>query len=462
MNLLKVILSIASLVLYWQAPSIYNQGFCIVCLVLFLVDCLLLLAPDFKKKEFFTFNLFFLFCMFWVSFAYPAFIHETAAAWLGVVSEHINWDVLSKATALSLVFVSFYSLSYKKTKMRITFNSFYYPGSAIGSSKRWLIILFFLLMVSAVIFLNRVGWDNAGVDTYQFLYDFFYVFIILSVLLSSKNNPSENGSLLQFIKNNKLVLIVTGIFILFYLVIGDRGPIIRVMLILFLLYYRYNSRVKFSRILIAGFLGIVLMFFVRQTREYSDTSLVNNGLSAVSNSRVFDFGETGAVYMFADLFGIERELCAGYDYVSKYGITNTEKLLILPTYAIPFLPTIVLAPFGMKTDDYATGYILNNYLSAYDPKFGTHIVIDLYMCFGLLGVIIFALLLGRLISMLYWRQGKSLYWTAAYIILFSFAIYLPRDSMFDLIRPLSLTFLTIYFFKNSIKSSNQKLVVSYD
>ena len=455
MNILKIILAIASLVLYWQAPSTYNQGFCLICMILFLAESLILLIPDFKKKEYFTFNLFFLFCMFWVSFAYPVFIHETAAAWLGVVSEHINWDVLSKATALSLVFVSLYALGYKKTKRAISYNNISYGGNALATSKSWLMILFFLLMISAVVFLSRVGWDNAGVETFQFLYDFFYVFIILSVLLSAKNNPSQNGSLKSFIKNNKLVLIITGVFLLFYLVVGDRGPIIRVVLILFLLYYRYNPKVRFRRIFIAGFLGIVLMFFVRQTREYSDTSLVNNGLSAVSNSNVFDFGESGAVYMFADLFGIERELCAGYDYVSKYGITHAEKILLIPTYAIPFLPTVVLAPFGLKTDDYATGYILNDYLSAYNPKFGTHIVIDLYMCFGLLGVIIFAFLLGRVVSALYRRQGDNLYWTAAYIILFSLAIYLPRDSMFDLVRPLSLTFITIYFFKSALRSVNK-------
>ena len=84
-----------------------------------------------------------------------------------------------------------------------------------------------------------------------------------------------------------------------------------------------------------------------------------------------------------------------------------------------------------------------------------YIVIDIYMCFGLLGVIIFALLLGRLTSTLYRKQGKNVYWTTAYIILFSFAIYLPRDSMFDLVRPLSLSYITIFLFLSTIKNSNK-------
>lgn len=444
MKLIKFLLAVISIFLYVRAPLVYDQGFCIICMLLFFIECLILVIPDFKNKEYISFNVLFLFSMFWVSFAYPVFIHGTAAAWLGVISEHINWDVLSKVTALSLVFISFYTLGYSNSKHIVSSVSRYDSNRLLYTSKICLTLTFVILILAGIIFLNKVGWNAAGIDISQFLYDFFYIFIILCVLFSSKNNISEKSNLKAFIKNNLLVSFATVIFLLFYLLVGDRGPAIRVVLILFMLFYRYNPRVKLSRIIIIACAGIALMFFIRQTREYSETSLVNNGVSAISNSDVFEFGEEGAVYMFADLFGIERELCIGYDYVSKHGVTHTEKILIIPLYAIPFLPTIILSIFGLETDDYSTGYILNDYFAEYNPKFGTHIVIDLYMCFGLIGVVFFAFVLGVFTSTVYRKRMKSIYWTTVYIILFSFAIYLPRDSMFSLVRPLSLTFITVY------------------
>ena len=447
----RIILLILSLVIYWQAPLKYDWNICFWCMMLYFLQCYLLLRDDFKNKNYITFNSIFLFSFFWVSFAYPVFIYETVNGYLGVVSQHINWDVLSKVTSLALVFINCYSIGYSKRKTR-TYSNLSFNGLQGASVfvRQGLIISFLLIMLNAAYSLHTQGIDNAGVETNLFLFDIFNTFMVLACYSACNKTGANKIGTKVFVKTFWNVLVVTVIFVLVFLVIGDRGPMIRISLIVFY-FFSIKTEVSFKKLILVGFAAIFVMFFVRQTRSFEDTSLIRNGISALSlDSNLFNFKESGLIVMFSDLYGIERELCAGYDYVMRFGYVHPEKILIVPTYAIPFLPSIILGLFGMTTDDYSMGAVLNDYLSDYNPHFGNHIVVDLYMCSGIIGVVVFGLLFGVLSGVLYQKRTKNIYYTVCYAVLFSLAVYLPRDSVFSLIRPLSLCIIVTFLIRNQL------------
>lgn len=455
--LIKILLLFISLLLYIYSPLNYDESICIWCMVLFFVQCYLILKDDFKNKNFITFNSIFLFSFFWVSFAYPVFIHGTVNAYLGEVSQHINWDVLSKVTCLALVFVNCYSIGYSRCKNKCNLPEF---RNIIEGSEQEVhigfLLSFVLVLLNVAYSLITQGIDNAGIETNYFVFDIFNVFLVLEYFVVSRKT-GDNITTKVFLKSNKFVITISVVFILLFLVLGDRGPLIRVALIS-LFFYSLKTKVGLKKLIIAVVAASFVMFFVRQTRNYQSVSLIRNGFSALSlNSDLFNFGESGLIVMFSDLYGIERELCAGYDYVMNYGYVHPEKIMIVPTYAVPFLPTLILGLFGLTTDDFSMGAVLNRYLADYTPHFGNHIVIDIYMCVGVWGVIVFAYLLGVLSGSLFKKRQQNLYYLVCYVLFFSLSVYLPRDSVFSLIRPLTLSVIIIYLLKNNSISIKKKV-----
>ena len=313
-----------------------------------------------------------------------------------------------------------------------------------------------LVLLNVAYSLLTQGIDNAGIETNYFVFDIFGVFLVLEYYVVSRKT-GDNITTKVFLKSYRLSISISVVFILLFLVLGDRGPLIRVALIS-LFFYALKTRVSLKKLIVAVVAASFVMFFVRQTRSFEELSLIRNGINALSlDSNLFNFGESGLIVMFSDLYGIERELCAGYDYVMNYGYVHPEKVLIVPTYAIPFLPTIILGLFGLTTDDFSMGAVLNRYLADYTPHFGNHIVIDLYMCVGVIGVIIFAYLLGVLSGSLFKKKNQNLYYLVCYVLLFSLSVYLPRDSVFSLIRPLTLSVIIIYLLKNNTINKKKRV-----
>ena len=101
----ELILFLISIALYFGAPDNYNWLFCAVCTAVFTVGAIFSLKQSVGKKQFLSFNIFFLFSYFWTSFAYPLIIYGTFRDRANIINKYINWENLSHTSALALVFI---------------------------------------------------------------------------------------------------------------------------------------------------------------------------------------------------------------------------------------------------------------------------------------------------------------------------------------------------------------------
>lgn len=437
---------LVSLVVYWNTPSVYSWEFCLLCMAFYLVEAITALKKEVKSKQFLSFNLIFSFSFFWVSFAYAVLVYGTELEWLGTVSEYINWNYLSKACSASLLFYSSYLLVYKNSHIHNTeARNIHYTPNIISKATRALHITFFFFLVNTIYNIYQSGGHTISVDSFPYLFDLFYAALALYFIIYAAKPSQKRGHVL-FVKENKIAIIYCVLSIILYLIIGDRGPVLRIFLIVGVIYYLYYKRISLIKILGVAVVGFFLMFFIRQTREYDETSLAHNGLSAItSSSEVLNVGGN-FLYMFADLWGISHELtleCENFDTKGPY---KPERIILVPFYPIPFLPTLVgNVLFGEDPNGFNTGAELNRQMSKYNTHFGNHIVGDIYMSYGAFGVIFFGFVLGYFVSLFTKRKDNSIYYRVIFIILMSLSLYLPRDSMFNLVRPISLAALLVYF-----------------
>ena len=189
----------------------------------FLLMLFFLLRNDIVKKNYVSFNLIFSFSFFWVSFAYPVFIYDTPLAWFGVFSEHVNWEFLSKASSVCLLFYSSYAFAYKVFRMRSNngYNIDIQPKHTRISNKV-LNVIFVLFIINAIYALISNYGHTIGVNSNPFLFEFFYTALSANLVLYTQKTHLHK-SFYSFLKENKKAIFFSFVSILLFLYMGARG-----------------------------------------------------------------------------------------------------------------------------------------------------------------------------------------------------------------------------------------------
>jgi oligosaccharide repeat unit polymerase len=150
-----------------------------------------------------------------------------------------------------------------------------------------------------------------------------------------------------------------------------------------------------------------------------------------------------------DLIVNNRNLYTGYEYVEKNGISYGKSMYHQIFSPVPKLPSLFTQlVYNADPVDLSTARILTNEYNAH-YGLGTNMVIDLYMNFGVTGVIFFMFLLG-IIATKFQREAyysDNFNYMIAYVFLVALAIYLPRSTIFDPLRPIIWAILLYQFLK---------------
>ena len=153
---------------------------------------------------------------------------------------------------------------------------------------------------------------------------------------------------------------------------------------------------------------------------------------ALRGSGDFALTENQDWYQYTrDLIVNNRNLYVIYDYVDKNGILWGISFLGPLLSVIPFLQSLVAnalgIPYYLLASPAFTTYLE---FGDYPPLgLGSNIVADVYLAFGLFGVLISFYLLGRFIvySRMQMWKGK-IYYMIVYYIMSAGAIYMCRDT----------------------------------
>ena len=435
---IALIIFILSVILYLFSPDYYSYIYCNILFILYLFSSIFVIHHSLINKNYFNFHVLFLISFFFVNFIYPVFIYPVSPYYFPVYKYKFNPDIITKATALALLGAASYNLGVILLIRKRDFSN-----SAINTNFKTLqIILYSLLYISFFILLLFGGiglikgrfHSTAKVPPGLIL--IFQIILGLSIMIALYVK-SYKGTTIDFInKFNKPLLPIIIMFFLMFLVAGDRGPIIQIVLISIVSFTLFIKPIRiksFITIVLAGMLFLTIIAYARIQggKDPSDPGIsVSKGLKVFELNSFYDIG--------MDLIVNNRNLYTGYEYVNTHGFNYGMSMSFQLLAPFPFLPSLFShLIYKSKPDDITSARILTRDSKA-SYGLGTNIIIDLYMGFGVIGVVFFMFLLGLIATTFQWRAhfSDNFSYKIAYVFLVSLAVYLPRSTVMDPLRPI--------------------------
>lgn len=440
--LFNLSLFVISVCLYIVSPEVYSEPYIIASLVIFFAGVWHMFRNSKEKFNILSFNVIFLLSFFFCTYSYAVFVIGAGVNFSMTVLYYVNFDLITKAVLLSTVAITVYFLAYSYQQGRRPLNHGIQikPNILnIGIIGVIRTILFIGVLVNFLYYVKIKGGNSFSVTSAPFLPELYKEFLIIYLLLNSLRVKCGGLTFIEIIQHNKKAIAEAIIICLLYLVGGDRGLPISIVFIFLGVYSFYYRRLKVAQFAIIAIAGLFTLFALRVTRG-GDNSISEAGISAVASATQDALAGQSAILLFSDLMGTSTELCLGYEYVQKNDTTMPGKVLILPFYPFPFLPSLVgKLLYGKVPYEMSAGYILNDYIGkkyGYKSNLGNHIVIDIYIHWGLIGVIVLFTIFGRLVCYIERNKFSNIFIASSYILILSFALYLPRDSVFTIIRPI--------------------------
>lgn len=440
---------LVSVVLYYNAPLLFDRDFCIVCLIVYAINAILIIRNDIKNIGIFNFNLLFLFSFFVCSYVYPVFLIGRPSI-IGMFIEYdLNThDTVNRCVALCTIAACCYAVSYvstvRDTHIMVTSDEII-DARVITQRINFPMVLICVLMLMVLINFVRTKHEvNIEVEDAPYLFELFYLMLPLYLVCNTIYNKQKNGigkrAFVRIFKENKLVVLLLLLLLVMFLYIGDRFPLMTITFMVLATITYFIKKIKPIRLISFSLIGILLMFALRVTRG-GETSLSEGGFNIFIEATQTSIKDNASVWdLLSDLVGINMELNAGMDYCDKKGsLDPIANGLVAITAPVPFLPTMITSNlYGKMPRDIVASAVIKNYTT---PTAGNHCVIDIYMPFGVIGVIIVFCLFGLGVAKLTNGLNNNLYCKVFYIYLISISIFIARNSLINVYRAFILLFI---------------------
>jgi len=170
------------------------------------------------------------------------------------------------------------------------------------------------------------------------------------------------------------------------LFIGNRTAASQILLPIICLYAMFFKNINFKKFIVFILLGIPFMWFFQQIRTGDS-----------------NFELTNPIMLILDLTIPMRNTYAALEYVDTKDFTYGGTMVINLSSIVPFLPSYIqeaYSDFSLGSAELLTDY---TFLNAGTPEefqigLGTTIIADLYLAFGLIGILVFMYTLGYLVN----------------------------------------------------------------
>lgn len=307
----------------------------------------------------------------------------------------------------------------------------------------WISVILFILFImmagsgflSGGIYKGQGGGSTgAGISVYFQLLLSISILALTAVIILHKKNTFKSKTIVWFLGLDKKYLILAGSYILLFLSVGDRGAAVQLtitFLVLFGALVRPISLKEFSLIIVVGAIVLTLIGLGRSVE--TDENILVAGANKAEFTSNYD--------VTMELANSARTLYSGLSDVPEHHDYFWGKLWLGKFLAvIPLSQNVYLQLSGDKSYELGSaGYITYLRYGVRPPSGeGTSLIIDIYLNFGLIGVIFFMFLLGLFFKKVQneLNQQKSYYWIITAALLASTAFYMGRGSLFDVLRPI--------------------------
>lgn len=226
-----------------------------------------------------------------------------------------------------------------------------------------------------------------GVPTKEFessLINVLIQYVLYYVVIVKVNNFVLNYSrkgIFLFIRKNWLVFTMIFVYLFLLILLGSRTIPLRILLLLLLLYNIYLYKLSKKVVVLLIIFGSVALFAIGVIRNPSvalETSTMQvNPILKVGNELVIN----------------NRSLYVLMEQKDLYGINFGQTLLMYILSVIPFMQSIFLYITGWSVSDISSAALVTELYFGDKPDkevvgLGTNIIGDIYLSFGIIGVIL--------------------------------------------------------------------------
>ncbi len=424
---------IISLVLYICAPNVYSYSYCWILHIVFVCNALYTIKH--RNEEIVGFNTLFTLSFYGVTFIYPIFIYPIAPNY-SLFAYQIDDTIITKATALANIAYVSYAMAYAKRRTICSENI-----EPVVPYKSLNIILFIEILLFLLVICTGTLQGLKSKYTGE-VYAVNPIAKFISVLLGA----FSVFTCIANYKNNKQSIYLILLFICcVFLYVGSRGIALSIFSLFF--YYLYE-RYQFSltSIIIIVVIGVFLFAAIGDYRVGQETGDVISD----SNVGVFEVAE--------DFIVNSRNLYALYTYVQENSITYGISSLSYILAVIPFSQSVVsnlfgIPPYMMRSEMVTTATAISEDSSL---GLGTHIVGDVYVSFGLLGVILLFYFLGYIIRYSRRKMQEGIWsGTVIYFGLLAHSIFMCRGAYFVSLQSICWALFFIVIFRNIYKPQSK-------
>lgn len=458
---------LASVLLYITAPLPYDKFYCSICLLIYAYIAISIVLDDSIRFGLLNFNTMFLFSFFVCSYVYPVFLVGNDSIAGTLIENDLNTlDTVNRCVALCTLAISVYGNAYigvrEKSGLYITASEYKTTSKMKNYLKTPMVLVCLAMLLVLVKFMSTAQDVSIEVNDSPYLFQTFYFMLPLFLVCASVHYKKNSGrnQIVKILKQNKVIVVSLFLLIFLFLYIGDRAPLMTIALAFVSASSLFVKKIKTTTLFYGGFLGIILMFALRVTRG-GESSISEGGLDVfvlVTQSSIMD--NVSVWDILADLVCINMELNAGMDYVDKFGhLFPGANAMVTLAAPIPFLPTIFTSFFwGMMPYEVNSGAAIGDFTNS---TAGNHCVIDLFMPFGVIGVVIAFYIFGYGMGKLTNGLRDNLFSKVFYIYMMSSAIFIARNSLTNIYRAVVLSyaiFFIITYFINKRKSNCNPMI----
>ena len=439
---ISLLLVFISFVLYFSAPMSYSWSYCAVCAGVYIANAVIGLMSSFRNEPL-SFGLFFSLAIFCCSYVFPLVIYPLDENY-SLFQFGYNPTVITKCTALTCLAHSLYWFGVTNAKKRhykyLLIKKLTIDDRMIEIISFFVVFLFigFLLLGGLSYYTDRYLEGNMSTNLgFQYLN---VLFSTLAVTFSCMLLYADKTS--TYLKD----CVILGIISIVILSTGSRTlP----MYLIIPMAYVYQKRYNVGTIKLAALCFIMLFVFVAIGRLRSEGINVEAISSYSGTSSEFGYWDN-----MLDFIVCNRNLYDIYSAVDNEGILWGKNFLGSLLSVIPFAQSLVSSLFNIPSYQLDSAYFCTYKVFGENAPLGlgTHVVGDVYLAFGLIGVIVLFYMLGYFITKL--RNGilftGSHFMYIAYLYMLSYSVFFCRGSFFGAFKGIIWSALVLYLVNKNI------------
>jgi hypothetical protein len=361
-------------------------------------------------------------------------------------------NYINKGTALAQLATSSFILGASKIKAYSNANNNFIRSTFISHKYATYITVFLFGLFLLTVGRNFLAGDFTGHSTVS-------LYILQLLTCSFVLAPIIFFRDFGFQKKKKIFYTVTACYIFLFVSIGDRGPALYLLILLVGLYTFYVKNIALKYIIVFGLIGVVGMHLIGLGRTTDTTdaegNVITRGLERTRSDEQFQ-----SYYAITQSFVVNtRNLYVGLEYVDENGINLGKTYMSSILGVIPFAQSAVENLTGIELEGSAGFFTTLAFGKYRSYGLGTNLVADVFISFGLFGVIILFLLFGRTVELFRKKTfiKNDIYSNIVYFTLLSYSVYYPRTGLLMPLKFIIWTYV-IYLLLRKFKLLKPKLI----